>query len=389
MLFRSAAKRRKLRNPQLLASVIALLEGLEALGRKLRPMFHPPFCPYRSCVRHASPGPRFCIRHGTFHPRCRAHAVQRYRCLTCRRTFSRQTFRADFRDHRPDLNSRLFLQLASGLGLRQSARNLGLSLTCTILKFRKLARHLRRLNLNLRRPLEGSSARFHLDEFETYEGERNTRPLTVPMLIESESRYLLWSESATIRPRGKMTERRRLAMKRAEKRHGRRRDLSRQALRRTLRRGADLTGELAAIVLETDEKSSYPRLAREAFGSRRLRHRQTSSKLVRDTFNPLFPINHEEAMARDLMGRLRRESWLVSKRRRYLDLALQLHMAYRNLVRRRFNDDEESPAQRLGFVPRRLRPEEVLSWGQVWGRRSVHPLSRWGASVERWLRRAG
>ncbi|MEQ1893413.1 MAG: hypothetical protein ABL998_12775, partial [Planctomycetota bacterium] len=86
----------------------------------------------------------------------------------------------------------------------------------------------------------------------------------------------------------------------------------------------------------------------------------------------------------------RRESWLVSKKRRFLDLALQLHMAYRNLVRRRFNADEVSPAQMLGFVPRRLTAEELLSWSQVWGRRSVHPLSRWGASVGRWLlRKAG
>jgi hypothetical protein len=57
-------------------------------------------------------------------------------------------------------------------------------------------------------------------------------------------------------------------------------------------------------------------------------------------------------------------------------------MAYRNLVRRRFNRDEASPAQILGFVPRRLTPEEVLSWRQEWGRRSVHPLSRRGVSVE-------
>lgn len=348
-------------------------------------MFHPPFCPYRPCARHTDPGPGFCVRHGTYLASCRAHAVQRYRCLTCRRTFSRQTFRVDYRDHRPNLNPKLFLELASGLGLRQTARNIGLSLTCTVLKFRKLARHLRRLNLTLRRPLQSQTARFHLDEFETYEGERNTRPLTVPMLIESDTRYILWSESATIRPRGKMTEKRRLALEKAEKRHGRRRDLSHRALARTLRRAAALTSGLEAVVLETDEKTAYPKLARAAFGKHRLQHRRTNSKLVRSTFNPLFPINHEEAMVRDLMGRLRRESWLVSKKRRFLDLALQVHMAYRNLVRRRFNYDEASPAQLLGFVPRRLTPEEVLSWRQIWGTRSIHPLSRWGASVRRWM----
>jgi hypothetical protein len=141
------------------------------------------------------------------------------------------------------------------------------------------------------------------------------------------------------------------------------------------------------VRLESDEKSSYPRLAREVFSRRRLVHRRTNSKVVRNTSNPLFPINHEEALARDLVGRLRRDSWLVSKKRRYLDLALQLHTAFRNLVRRRFNHDQESPAQLLGFAPRRLKAEELLSWRQEWGWRSVHPLSRSGASVGSWLAR--
>jgi len=62
----------------------------------------------------------------------------------------RQTFRMDYRDHRPDLNALLCQSLVSGVGLRQTSRNLRLSLRCTELKFRKIARHLRRLNLNLR-----------------------------------------------------------------------------------------------------------------------------------------------------------------------------------------------------------------------------------------------
>jgi hypothetical protein len=279
----------------------------------------------------------------------------------------------DYRDHRPDLNPRLFQSLASGLGLRQSSRNLRLSLRCTELKFRKIARHLRRLNLNLRGPLpEGSS--FQLDEFETYEERRNTRPLSLPVLIETKSRFIVWAESATIRPRGKMTPSRREAMAEDELRFGRRRDRSRRSLRRTFRRAADLTGGLRKIRLETDKKASYVGLGIEAFGADRVVHGRTSSRLARTIANPLFPINHTEAMARDLMGRLRRESWLSSKRRRYLDLGLQIFITYRNYVRRRFNFDRESPAELLGFVARRLTETEVLSWRQDWGARSVHPL---------------
>jgi hypothetical protein len=309
--------------------------------------------------------------------------VPRYKCRDCGRTFSRQTFRADYRDRRPDVNARLFELLASGVGLRQSARVLGLGVRSTEMKFRKIARHLRRLGLNLRGPLK-EGATFQFDEIETYEGRRRTRPLSVPVLIERESRFLVWAEAAPIRPRGKKTPARQRAIREDEARFGRRKDLSRRSVRRTLRRGAELATGLSRIVLETDEKTSYPALARSAFGRKRpLEHRRTNSELARTTWNPLFPINHTEAMLRDLLGRLRRDSWLVSKARRYLDLGLQLHMAWRNYVRKRFNHDEESPAQILGFAERRMRCHELLSWRQDWGRESIHPLSRSGESIAR------
>ena len=172
-----------------------------------------------------------------------------------------------------------------------------------------------------------------------------------------------------------MTRARRAALAEDEARFGRRKDCSRQSLRRTLARAAALVSTGQRVLFETDKKSSYVELAREAFGRDRLVHERTSSKLPRTVANPLFPINHTEAMARDLMGRLRRESWLVSKARRYLDLGLHVFMAYRNLVRLRFNYDDASPAQMLGFAPRRFTETEVLGWRQDWGARSQHPLA--------------
>jgi len=348
--------------------------------------FKPNCCPYRSCPQHVQRKPVFFIRFGSYRAKCRSHAVARFRCKTCRRTFSRQTFRADYRDHKPHLNAQLFTLVCSGVGIRQCARNLGLSLRCTELKLRKIGRHLRRLNLNLQDQL-GSEARLHFDELESYEGQRNARPLTVPVLIESATRFIIWAESAPIRPRGKMSKKRLRAIKESEKRHGIRRDLSGLSVKRTLRRGEKLTRISTRVILNTDEKSSYPGLAKSIYGKQKLTHHRTNSKLVRATWNPLFAINNEEAIMRDLMGRLRRESWLVSKKRRFLDLALQVHMAYRNLVRKRFNRDKESPAQLLGFLPRRLAPSEVLSWRQDWGEMSLHPLSRMGSSICAWKNR--
>ena len=350
-------------------------QGLVALDTPRRSMFQPPFCPYRKCRAHAAPGPRFYLRHGSFHPRCRAHPVPRFRCRTCLRTFSRQTFRADYRDHRPDLNAALLRALARGSGLREASRQLGLSLRCTELKARKIGRHLRRLNLTLRGRLpEGS--RLVFDELETYETRRNTRPLTVPFLVEGESLFIVWAESAPIRPSGKMSKARKAAIAEDRARFGPRKDLSRQSIMRTLERGAAMLHTDQGVLIDTDEKSTYAGLLRKVFGGRLLGHRKTNSLVLRATWNPLFPVNSEEARARDMMGRIRRESWLVSKARRWLDIGLQVHMAYRNYVRRRSNPEEASPAMRLGILKRRLRPEELLSWRQSWGARSPLPMGR-------------
>ena len=347
-------------------------------------MFNPPRCPYRHCANHhpSDQGDRWYIRRGSYKALCRPHPIPRFRCLGCQRSFSRQTFRMDYRDHRPDLNARLVELLASGVGLRQSSRLLALSLRCLELKARKLGRHLRRLHLNLQGPLPAGSV-LQLDELETFEGMRTLRPLTVPVVIEKSTRYIVWAESAPIPARHRKTKHGR---KRTEEmaRFGRRRDGSRRACRRALGRAEVLMRTHGFLAVETDEKRSYPGLIRQVFGpERKIAHAKTKSTRQRDVSNPLFAINQTEAIARDLMGRLRRQSWLVSKKRRYLDVALGLFMAWRNLVRRRFNHDEESPGQILGFAPRRMSEEELCSWRQDWGRRSIHPLSWNAQSIER------
>jgi hypothetical protein len=87
---------------------------------------------------------------------------------------------------------------------------------------------------------------------------RTLRPLTVPVLIEKHSRFIIWAESAPIPARHRKT---RHGKTRSEelRRKGRRPDGSRRACRRTLGRGAALARDLRTIGIETDEKRSYPR----------------------------------------------------------------------------------------------------------------------------------
>ena len=171
-----------------------------------------------------------------------------------------------------------------------------------------------------------------------------------------------------------MTKARIAAIAAAERDLGPRVDRSRVVCKWAFRAAARLRPRCSSVVLRTDEKSTYPGIARRAFRGKRVGHLRTKSVLPRTEANPLFPINHTEAIMRDLIGRVRRESWLVSKRRAFLNLHLPLYAAWRNWVRPRFNFDEHSPGELAGFAPRRLLPRELVGWRQDWGGLSPCPF---------------
>jgi len=338
--------------------------------------FVPPRCPNQDCVHHQHPTTRFFIRWGFHRPRCRPRPVQRYRCRVCRRTFSRQTFRHDRGDRRPHCNKRLFELLTSGVGQRQSARLLDLALRSVQKKMRKIATTCGQLHDNLS-PRLPDGLTYLMDEEETFENA-SIRPLTMPVVIEKESWFLVSSTVGSIRRLAPEGTARRKRQDRDEEQHGRRKDESRRSVREAL---AALKRRIAgALGLRTDEKASYVTLARELFGEH-VHHETTAGTQIRTTYNPLFAINTTLAMTRDNCGRLRRRSWLVTKRAPWLQLQMAMFTVYRNYVRRRFNHDarEDTPARCLGLLPRHLHTREVLRWRQDWGALSPHPMSQDGA----------
>lgn len=340
------------------------------------PAFVPPRCPNRRCTAHRSPVPRFYHRHGSYKPRCRAEPVPRFKCRVCGRGFSRQTFRLDYRDKRPEVNPRLFILLSSGTGLRQAARVVQMGATSLQKKFRKIGRHMRMLNRNLL-PALPALRTLLLDEMESYE-HRSITPLTMPVLIDGRSKFVIAVDVAPIRRVAKRGSPRQRRLERHEAKAGKRPDRSRNCVRRVLGRlQRVLRGQAADLV--TDEKALYARLCRRRFGEQ-VRHHTVSSKLPRTCYNPLFAINLTDAMLRDNLGRLRRRSWLVSKDRRFLRLHLEIFVAYRNWHRRRHNDDDQNLTSgvALQLAKRRIELTELVAWRQDWRLNSIHPCSSAG-----------
>jgi transposase-like protein len=345
-------------------------------------MQDPPRCPYQACSQHRDPDENFYRRHGSYRAACRSYLIKRYRCKTCLRTFSDQTFRGDRYDKKPYLNHLVFALITSGVGFRQGSRETGLSRRCYTLKARKLARLAQQLDDNLqvraRRLMEArgypTAVRLQMDELHSYETCRFSRPVVVANVIERRTRFQIASEVAQIRPSGKMTPRRIRQIKRDEARFGPRLDESPRACIAAFKKAATLFVTSIVTTIRTDERAAYPGFIRKAFGTRRVDHRTTPGSAPRGFGTPLHPINLKEAIDRDHMGRLRRRSWLTSKLREHLQLFADAQRAKRNWAVARFNRDRMSPGQMLGFAPRMLRKSELYKWRQDWGQRSPCPF---------------
>ena len=300
-------------------------------------VFEPPFCPLQGCPNREQPTAKFCIRYGYFAPAGRPKKVQRFRCKACRRTFSEVTFRLDCGDRRPEVNTKLFEALVSGTGYRQCARTLDMGVSAVQRKARKLSKHAGFLHDNLSPRLPADRI-YLLDEEETYE-QASIRTLTMPVLIEREHWFVVTTEVGSSRRLAAKGTERRAWQDREELLNGPRPDQSRECVLTVMQ---DLDRRIAGsdLVLETDQKSSYATIANEVFG-KRVVHMTTSSRQARTTCNPLFPINTTLAMTRDNLGRLRRQSWLVTKKGEFLRGHMNLFLAYRNYVRKRFNRDKK------------------------------------------------
>ena len=335
--------------------------------------FVPPRCPRTTCPNHQNPRPEFFAHHGSYRVQCRDHAIPRYRCKDCHKRFSYQTFRQDYHDQRPDLNPILFERYTGGQSLRRICKELRIGIHAGQKKFRKVGRHVGHLHCNLLHSLPAGRT-FLMDELETHECQ-SIRTVTVPILIEKQSGLVVATDVGAIRRLARKGSRRRRLQQREEAEHGKRIDESRSVVQGVMTRLAQLLRGSGAV-LRTDEKQLYASLCRKLFGQQ-VAHERTSGTAERDTFNPLFHINHTLARFRDLSARLHRRSWCASKKREFLKLHLEMVTVYRNYVCRRTNPEaaHRTPAWHLGLLPRELEYHEVCGWRQDWGLASPHPMS--------------
>ncbi len=325
--------------------------------------FRPPFCPYRTCPTRARGLPFTYYLAGTYRRRCDGRRVQRFRCKSCRRRFSTQTFRLDHHYRLPHKDSAIFRALVSKVTHRQAARMLAVDRKSVHRRLRRWGPALERLHLAALSSHRGILGACCLDELETFEGDRRLQPVTVPVLVDRERFFVVAVEVATLPPRGNLKGRRARRKEELEALHGPRKNRSNSAVRACLEIWAASSPGCRSPLLISDKKTSYPGLFRRAFPDRRRIHVRVHSKQERTRENPLFAANHSLAMLRDQVSRLVRRSWGASKLRHRLRDHLWVWVAWRNYVRRLTNQTPGlTPGMAVGAARRMGTIPELLRW---------------------------
>ena len=325
--------------------------------------FSPPHCPRGGCPSFPA-GPFRYRRKGYFVRACDGRVVQRFLCLECHRGFSTQTFRLDHRLRRPELTRALLLHFVSKVTHRQSARTIGCARRTIDHRLRLVGRHCRLLHGDLLERAAargGISGRFQLDELETYEHSRRLAPVTMPVLIERCSFFVLDLRAATLPARGSLSpaDRRRRDLRAGV--HGTRRSGSTRAVEGSFS-VLERVHAKGAVFVDTDRKRSYRSILARTFGER-VCHGCHSSRIRRDRRNPLFAINHTLAMLRDGISRLVRRTWAGAKLCARLCDHAWIWTAWRNYVRAITNRAPKiTPGMVAGVVRRKLDPAKLVAW---------------------------
>lgn len=326
--------------------------------RPAPPPTAPPFCPNPKCRFHRCDRAlwRF-VRIGFYARRTQPRRVQRYRCDTCRRRFSDQTFSTTYWLRRPHLLRPVFFRLVGCGGYRQIAREFEVSPETVARYATRLGRH-SLLFHQLWRPKRRLSEPLALDSFESFEWSQ-FYPTSYHLAVGQKTHFVYGFTESECRRRGSMTERQKRRRAELEARFGR---PDPRAIEKDV---ASLLAIVApaghAFELHTDEHTSYPRAIRRV-SDRAISHHTVSSRASRTPRNPLFPVNLLDLLLRHGGSNHKRETIAFSKRRASAIERLAVTMVWRNYIKS-FSERApgETPAMRLGRMSRPRSLEQVLT----------------------------
>lgn len=283
------------------------------------------------------------------------HRVQRYRCTQCRRYFSSQTFSTTYWLRQGHLLPAVFHRLVSCSGLRQIARETGVSHSTIQRLSDRLGRHCLLLHEQMR-PGSCPTEPLVLDGFRTFEHSQYW-PMDLNIVVGA-SLFIYGFNDAELRRSGTMRPSQSVKRLILEKKYGR------PDPRATEKRVEELLRRVvppgAHVVLRSDEHQAYPSAIRR-LKDRSFQHERTSSRAARTTSNPLFPVNLSDMLIRHCSSNHKRETIAFSKRRQSVLYRMAIFTVWRNYVKDRSENRKVGPpAKALGIIRRAMTVADIL-----------------------------
>jgi len=336
--------------------------------------FVPRFCPHRGCPRHHDhPRDRFPFASVGSYDRSDGRRVPRYRCASCRRTFSKQTFSVSYFAKRPELIEPVAAALVNGAAHRQIARTLGCAPSTVTRIAAKLGRHALLLQVVLldHRPLHDEAA--ILDHAEAFEGSQDD-PFAVATLVGQKSWFTYGLEGCTHARTGRRTEAQEARRRRRPNRDPR--GGYRGSAARLMAVAARFRPDHRPLRILCDDKADYARAARSPELKDRVRLQvipnpergpkgSPPSEAARIRDAAMFPNDLLHALVRHSLAHHHRETIAFPRRANAGMERMFLFVAWRNLVKgvSERKPDPTTPAMRLGIT------KSPWSWGRVLARR--------------------
>ena len=300
--------------------------------------------------------------------------MPRFRCSTCRRTFSRQSFGLFYYLKRPELVVPVAAGLQAGSAHRQLARNLGCAPSTVTRLSARLGRH---ALLLMARALEHLRGRLIepvvLDHFETFEFTQDL-PFGIATPVGRDSWFVYGLDPAPHARTGRRSaeQESRRALRPARLRRGGYEGSS----ARTVQLLLSLCPRGRSLELAGDGHPAYDRAAqrREHAGRVRLQRfpnprrgpkGSPRSPEARARDRAMFPVDALHGLIRHTVAHHRRETIAFGRRLNALMERLFLTIIWRNFVKGRSErrPDPDTPAMRLGLAT------EPWSWRRTLARR--------------------
>ena len=361
-------------------------------------MNRPLFCPRSSCTNHylkhrsqnwyRSAGTYETYAFGT---------VQRFRCNTCGKYFSTQTFSIDYYTKRTLSYPKLFNHLITTSSIRDMARDLSVSVDVVLNKLSRLSRNCLAILQELQR-VTTLNEDLAADGFESFTVSQFF-PCHVNLLAGKNSQLLYWYDYVTLRRKGRMTDEQKRQREVLERKYR----ADPKGVELSFRRLYDQVALLICdskreqITLSTDEHPAYQRAKKKNLavkglrGQGRFTHQRISSQAPRTRGNPLFSVNYLDRQFRKDLAEHVRETVCFGRNVNCAMDRFSIYCVYHNLKKPYREsqgdlrthaevagvDKEKAKALLYGLFSRRafaskVKPEST--YRMQWNRRYQTPL---------------